>query len=84
MDTNGINLLDINEYFDKVYAFIDYENTIPQQHFKFIQSWIHNDNSINKLKKTHLINSLDDRNIDLDKIIQDAKLNATSHDLIFE
>ncbi|CAG8790515.1 14763_t:CDS:2, partial [Cetraspora pellucida] len=100
MDTNGISPLEINEYFDKVYAFIDYENTVPQQHFKFVRNWILNDQSINGLKKNHLKSALDERenkwnvsqqegieyiwNNDIDKIIQDAQLNATSPDSIIE
>ncbi|CAG8748176.1 6536_t:CDS:2, partial [Cetraspora pellucida] len=131
MDTNGISPLEINEYFDKVYAFIDYENTVPQQHFKFVRNWILNDQSINELKKNHLKSALDEReskwnvsqqegieyicnncqcpihanqycefcvrnflkkgfnvwtsgNNDINKIIQDAQLNATSPDSIIE
>ncbi|CAG8791447.1 22714_t:CDS:1 [Dentiscutata erythropus] len=131
METSSISPLVINEYFDKVYAFIDYENTVPQQHFKFVRNWILNDKSISEMKKTHLINALDDReekwnasqqegeeymcdncqstihaiqycefcirnylkecfdiwtsgNDEIDKIIQDAQLNATSPDSIIE
>ncbi|KAF0389342.1 kinase-like domain-containing protein [Gigaspora margarita] len=61
METSSISSLDINEYFDKVYAFIDYESTVLQQHFEFVRNWILNDKSISEMKRTHLLNALDNR-----------------------
>ncbi|CAG8783767.1 36658_t:CDS:2 [Gigaspora margarita] len=104
METSSISSLDINEYFDKVYAFIDYESTVLQQHFEFVRNWILNDKSISEMKRTHLLNALDNReekwnvsqqegkcfdiwtsgNDELNKIIQNAQLNATSPDSIVE